>query len=105
MGRAIIRIGEYYLEWSTVVDAPVTYGMSLDDFKMYYRRQYGEQGMEGLPARLERVAANGTSWQSGESTEDTIQGNRAGPQETTLTKKQIYRAYCLGETIEGWSPE
>ena len=104
MGRAIIRIGEYYLEWSTIVDAPVTYGMSLDDFKKHYRQQYGEQGMEELPARLERVEANGASWLSGKGAEDTILCNRAGPQETVLTKEQIHRAYCLGETIEGWSP-
>jgi hypothetical protein len=26
----------YYLEWSTIVDAPITTGMSLQEFKQHY---------------------------------------------------------------------
>jgi hypothetical protein len=41
MGRFICKFEDkddvYYLEWSTVVDAPVTFGMSLEEFKEYYR--------------------------------------------------------------------
>lgn len=46
---------DYYMEWSTIVDAPVTYGMSLDEFKEYYKEQYGIKGMEGLEDRMTRV--------------------------------------------------
>lgn len=39
MGRAIIKLNDgkrdWYLEWSTVVDAPVTYGMSLKGLKAH----------------------------------------------------------------------
>ena len=63
--RYIIKLstprGDRYLEWSTIVDAPVTYGMPLDEFTAYYRDQYGAEGMRALPERMARVEAKGTS--------------------------------------------
>ena len=39
MGRFIIKLSgegrDFYLEWSTVVDVPITSGMSLKEFKKY----------------------------------------------------------------------
>ena len=56
MPRYILKINDgskdYYLLWSTVVDAPVTQGMSLREFKKYYQSEYGEQGMINLPPTL-----------------------------------------------------
>jgi len=95
MPRYIIKLGEHYLEWSTIVDAPVTYGMTLDDFKQYYQREYGLEGMRHLGERLARVEAKGTSAINHSDVKDTLAGNRAGEGETTLTRDQIYQAYCL----------
>ncbi len=52
MPKYIIKITDpkdntdYFMEWSTVVDAPITYGCSLEEFKEYYKKEYGNQGMK-----------------------------------------------------------
>jgi len=98
--------GDRYLEWSTVVDAPVTYGMTLDEFKDYYRSEYGADGMRRLPERLERVEKKGLSAIDYSNLNELLVANRAGPNETYLTTKEIYTAYCLNKPIrEGWTPE
>ena len=107
MGRPIIKLGEHYLEWSTVVDAPVTFGMLLPEFRDYYQDKYGEHGMRDLDGRLERVEAKGSSYHRiDEDVESVIAGNRAGPGESQLTRDEIYLAYCLGTPIrDGWLPQ
>ncbi len=91
---------DFYLEWSTVVDAPVTYGMPLEEFKEYYRQEYGQEGfddqvMQRLSQRLERVERTGCS-AHGKDIDTILLGNRAGENETELTKSEIFRRYCLG---------
>jgi hypothetical protein len=104
MGRYIIKLDEYYLEWSTIVDAPVTFGMKREDFEAYYREMYGINGMRDLSKRLERADKKGTSSHYHESADDVISGNRAGPNESKLTRDEIYQAYCLMESIrDGWT--
>lgn len=104
MGRYIIKLNEYYLEWSTIVDAPVTFGMKRADFEAYYREMYGTEGSRDLPGRLERADKKGTSAHDHESAADVISGNRAGPNESKLTQDEIYRAYCLMKPIrDGWT--
>lgn len=100
MPRYIIRLTEggraWYLEWSTVVDAPVTFGMPLDEFRRYYRETYGTEGMRGLPDRLERAKRTGSSSMVGGymTADDAITPNRAGPHETELSKAEIIDWYC-----------
>lgn len=48
MPRYIIKIKDKYFEWSTIVDAPVTNGMSLTEFRSYYQSEYGEDAMKNL---------------------------------------------------------
>lgn len=87
---------DYYLEWSTVVDAPVTPGMLLEEFKEYYKEEYGNNGMEILKARLERVEEKGISAHPPfDVLEEYFESNRAGEKESTLNKKQIIEKYCL----------
>jgi len=90
----------WYLEWSTVVDAPTVFGMSLEEFKEYYKDEYGRQGMWDFDKRLERVEAKGTSSMMHNSVEEVISGNRAGKDETELTLKQIISYYCKYPTDE-----
>lgn len=85
---------DYYLEWSTIVDAPVTCGMSLEEFTDHYRREYGESSMRGeFQERMQRVAANGTSYRLGDVA-SVLRCNRAGENETELTQEQIIEEYC-----------
>ena len=85
MGRCIAKIGGKYLEWSTVVDAPVTHTMTLAELKAYYLDEYGRRAADDLPNRLERVEATSTSSLVTPELEDLIAGNRAGEHETELT--------------------
>lgn len=84
---------DYYLEWSSIVDAPVTNGMDLESFKRYYHNKYGRREFEELPERLARVEASGVSSHIG-NLDDLIVYNRAGDNEEVLTKKQIIEKYC-----------
>jgi len=103
MGRYIIKLHGYYLEWSTVVDAPVTFGMSPDEFRQHYRDEYGRQGAQDLEDRLARVETKGTSSRVDPDLTSCIDNNRAGPDGACLTADEIYRAYCLREPIrDGW---
>ena len=87
----------YYLEWSTIVDAPVTSGMSLEEFQNYYKENYGTKGLEDLPFRLHRVEERGTS-NPYESLDSLISFNRAGENESYLTKEEIIQKYCRTKT-------
>lgn len=109
MGRYIIKLidpetqKEFYLEWSTIVDAPVTYGMTLEEFKQYYLEEYGRSSMDALEFRLARVNNYGTSSVKGKSLKEMIIGNRAGPNEETLTMEGILDTYCLNlPTKDEW---
>lgn len=102
MPRFIVRIKGYYLDWSTIVDAPVTFGMPLNEFREYHRAEYSSQH-SAFDERLARVAATGASAKNS-TLEDLLVCNRAGPGEDELTLDEIYTAYCLREPIrDGWT--
>ncbi len=66
MGRTIVKLeheGEdYYLVWSSIVDAPVTYGLSLEELEDYLREEEGARYMRDThPQRMERVKRRGHS--------------------------------------------
>jgi len=78
MGKLIMRITDdrdnidYYFEWSTMVDAPVTYGMSLENFKRYYETEYGRSSLIDLESRLKRVELTGCSSLIGETFDNCL---------------------------------
>lgn len=103
MGNFLFKLTDkgrdYYLEWSTIVDAPVTYGMSLEELEAYILKTYGERGLATLPPRLARIEARGhsaidddaaTAWEA-------VWLNRAGDGETWLTLEQMVAKYCRRE--------
>lgn len=105
MPRYIVKLKDCYFLFSSVVDAPVTFGMSLDEFKEYYEFEYGQDGLNNLDNRLARVEKYGSSDMAGLSADDVLEFNRAGPNEDELTIDEIYKAYCLMEPIrDGWKP-
>lgn len=99
MGRSIIKIHDdrdnkdYYMEWSSVVDAPVTWGLSLEEFKAHYKERYGTEGMRGLQDRLDEVEERGTSDYSA-SLNEYYAYNRAGENESCIDKEGILERYC-----------
>jgi hypothetical protein len=98
MPRYIVKLQEndkeWYMEWSTVVDAPVTFGMSLEEFNDYYKEEYGRQGFGDLSQRMERVNQKGTSSLAHSSAQDTISWNRAGKNGTCVSVQQIIDFWC-----------
>jgi hypothetical protein len=95
MGRFIAEFGGKYCEWSTVVDAPVTYLLSEGELREHIRQQYGEESVAELGKRLERVAQYGCSGQ-GYTKQDLLGYNRAGPDEAHLgTEEEIVRYFTL----------
>lgn len=99
MPRFIIKLSDeitgkdYYIEWSTVVDAPVTYGVSLEDFKEYYKNEYGNNGMKGFDSLIEETNKSGTS-SPYYNLQSLLDYNRAGENDKTLDKESILEKYC-----------
>jgi hypothetical protein len=108
MPRHIIKIKDHYLLWSSVVDAPVAVcdeaQFELLGRLYFYDREPSEAELTFFNELMERVKKRGTSHKQLTNVEDFVRVNRAGPRECSLTLSEIYRAYCLGETINGWSP-
>lgn len=83
-----------YMEWSSIVDAPITYLMSLEEFKEYYQEEYGRRGMEDLDDRMERVEKTGISAHAGiREVESLWRYNRAGEEEAELTEEEVWVKY------------
>ena len=103
MARYIIKLDDYYMEWSSIVDAPVTFGLTLEEFSNYYHDEYGNRGMCDLDDRLKRVEKFGTSSYDKQPPESIIYFNRAGPNEDSISREEIIKAYCKREPIrDGW---
>lgn len=85
---------DYYLIWSTNVDAPTTYGMQLDQFNEWYRQQYGDKGMKELAERMERVNHKGTSsYFESETLENLLEMYRLN-HDHELTLENLITDYC-----------
>lgn len=95
MSRLIVKIRDCYLDWSTVVDAPVTNGMTLAEFRSYYLAEYGPDSEVHFEESIKLADANGASddynWRT---------ANRAGPKETFLNEDELYQVYCLGADLD-----
>lgn len=103
MGNLIIKLhGEgkdFYLDWSTVIDAPISNGMSLEEFKEYYKQLYGEEKVTQLSERLKRVEETGCSARY-TTLDHILSCNRAGENERRISKKEILRKYCLESSTD-----
>lgn len=91
MPRYICKLDDMYFDWSTVVDAPITFGMTLEEYKEYYKSEYGNLSISSgeFDRRMKRVEETGTSSLLDKSIDSVIKGNRAGPKESELTKNQL----------------
>lgn len=93
MARGIVKLADdFYVEWSTVVDAPVTYGMTRKEMFDYIVSEYNTP-KEGVESRMARVDANGTSFYGYENANELISFNKAGPNESCLTLAELIAEY------------
>ncbi len=99
MPHCIIKLKDKYLEWSTIVDAPVTYGLDLDELSAYVKDRYGSEGLDELPARLKRVEEQGTSFHTRCPVAELIKNNRAGEGETCISADAIYHRYVTSRPV------
>ena len=98
MGNYLIRLTddrvtpptEHYMEWSSIVDAPIRSSTSLDEMQLHQWRKHGDEGIE--PSRFVRLASKGTSSHLHEL-KDIIGYNRAGLEETSLSVHQLIDVY------------
>jgi hypothetical protein len=98
MPKHIIKLKDYYLEWSTIVDAPITFGMSLDELKKYYQAEYGQSSLLRFAQKLKDTEEYGSSDRNG--IDSVISCNRAGPNEIPLSKARIYKVFCLRQPLK-----
>lgn len=86
MGTYLCKLDGMYFEWSTIVDAPTTYGMTLKELRSYVHEEYGRDRMGPVfKERLRRVESKGTSSHLHGSVEHLVLPNRAGPKESSLS--------------------
>lgn len=95
MADLIVKLApDCYVEWSTVVDAPVTSTMTLEQLWAYVREEYGRNGAARLPARLARCEVTGTSSLYGTTLDELLLVNRAGENEQRISRAEIVQRYA-----------
>lgn len=120
----ILKLSEdKYVEWSSVVDAPSTSIMTKKEVEEYIQAIHSreeqiayEKNPEILEMkkkivatkvqrRMDRVEMNGTSSAiSGDTMENTLSGNRAGPKESTISLDKIIELYTYSPEKKGKFP-
>ena len=97
-----IKIKDKYFYWSTIVDAPITKGMSLEEFRKRYieecRRSGHKNQFNKTIKTLEKCSvSNGIGWNAYNTLEDAIIPNRAGDNEKSISIEEIYEKYTGDE--------
>lgn len=99
MPRFNMRIKDKYFCWSTIVDAPITHGMTVEEYRKWYIFEYGniaydEQKFNNMISALDKNASvYGNGIVESETIEDAILCNRAGENEAWITADEIYERY------------
>jgi hypothetical protein len=93
MPRYIVKIGDRYGEWSTIVDSYVSKLLPLEKFVEEYRFLYGEKVINDLADRLKRVESKGVSSFGHSSVEDLLSENRAGENEESIPVADVITAW------------
>jgi len=94
MPRHIIHKDGRYNIFSTIVDdCYFEPSLSLKELEEYFKEEYGNRGLEGLPSRLERAHKTGTSSQIDKSLEDTVSCNNSGVDGNPLTFDEFVLKY------------
>jgi hypothetical protein len=98
MSQIIIHHDNIFNIYSTVTDVPIfSRGVSAEELREYIKFSFGNQGLEQLPARIERARKIGTSSILGESLEQLIKLNRAGKSEAPLPVTEFIDQFLSGD--------
>ncbi len=94
MPNFIIHKDGAYNLYTTIADG-VCYesSLTLEQLREVIGDEDGAQAFAALPERLERAHRTGCSALSGETLEECISCNRAGPGEATLSNDEFIRRY------------
>lgn len=99
MARFPIRLDhegdKWYLIWSTIVDAPVTYGLTWHELVRYVRRAQGTEGVSELFNHKGGLDELGVPHDGYGTLKTILASNRAGPYEKRLTKLELIEQYCI----------
>ncbi len=94
MPKLILHKDGSYNIYTTVSDgACYESALTLEQLEKVIRFEQGEEGVLGLPARLERAHKTGCSALDGMTLEECISCNRAGPNETELSLAEFVDKY------------
>ena len=96
MGRRGIKLGSYYIMYSTNFESVLSVCSSVESFKELYLEMFGTTSTQDFENELERIERKGCSSFS-ENLRQTLSGNRAGRNWTHLSALQIYEFYCLND--------
>lgn len=102
MPKFVVKLKDKYLEWSTVVAAPVTRGMTREQMARYLFQRETELAERNVEEVLSKADEYGTSrfpWEEGVRT--AIVDNRAGDDEVEITLDEIYEKYCTPKADGG----
>ena len=100
MGRTLVKMTKgdrvCYLEWSSIVDAPVAGGFTLEELKSYIIDCYGADGVAYLPSRLKRCDLYGHSAldRDHKTWQEYVSFNRAGENEKQLTPDELWDKFA-----------
>ena len=94
MANLILHKDGAYNLYTTIADgACYESALTLEQLEEVIRFEQGEQGVLGLPVRLERAHRTGCSALDGQTLEECISCNRAGPNETELSVAEFVAKY------------
>jgi hypothetical protein len=87
--------------WSSVVDAPITYGLTECGLLCWIEQEWGREGLHWWEKKKKLVEMTGISEEL-YTVAGVLSNNRAGPSETELTEREIVTAYCERKSIGEW---
>ena len=97
--KFIIRLNDgerdYFLEWSTVVEAPTTIGLDEGEMRALLLKEGIEDLKKEIAERMKRAKdKKANSGHYGTTLDKIIRFNRAGNQDKCLTKEELIETYC-----------
>jgi hypothetical protein len=94
MGRCVIQLDGKFMEWTSVSDGPASLLLTEEQFRRYWREEYGRARWHELAEILLTVKKNGTTAR-GYTVDKIIKNNRAGKNDNPLTKQQLIDCYSI----------
>ena len=106
MAALIMHKDGAYNIYGTIADGPhFESALTLEQLTEVIGQEFGESGLRELPGRLERAHRTGCSHIAGWTLEDCIAGNRAGPNETSMSYEDFVARYLtLAPNAQGNKP-